>query len=36
MRFADYKDGYLHVAQGKSGGETKLQIDGAIRLAKVG
>jgi len=35
MKFADYKDGYLHVAQGKSGGETKLQIDGAIRLAKV-
>ena len=36
MKFADYKDGMLHVAQGKSGGETKLQIDGAIRLAKVG
>lgn len=36
MKFADYKDGYLHVAQGKSGGETRLQIDGAIRLAKVG
>lgn len=36
MKFADFKDGYLHVAQGKSGGETKLQIDGAIRLAKVG
>jgi len=36
MKFADYKDGYLRVAQGKSGGETKLQIDGAIRLAKVG
>lgn len=36
MKFADYKDGYLHVAQGKSGGETRLQIDGTIRLAKVG
>lgn len=36
MKFADYKDGYLHVAQGKSGGEVKLRIDGAIRLAKVG
>jgi integrase len=36
MKFADYKDGYLHVAQGKSAGETKLQIDGSIRLAKVG
>lgn len=36
MKFSDYKDGFLHVAQGKSGGETKLQIDGSIRLAKVG
>lgn len=36
MKFADYKDGFLHVAQGKSGGETKLQIDGSIKLAKVG
>lgn len=36
MKFADYKDGFLHVAQGKSGGETRLQLDGAIRLAKVG
>jgi integrase len=36
MKFADFKDGYLHVAQGKSGGETRLQIDGAIKLAKVG
>jgi integrase len=27
MRFADYKDGFLHVAQEKSGGETKLQND---------
>lgn len=36
MKFADYKDGFLHVAQGKSGGETRLQIDGSIRLAKVG
>lgn len=36
MKFADYKDGLLHVAQKKSGGETRLQIDGAIRLAKAG
>jgi integrase len=36
MKFADYKDGLLHVEQGKSGGRTKLQIDGAIKLAKVG
>lgn len=36
MKFADYKDGFLHVAQGKSGGETKLQIDGSIKLVKVG
>jgi hypothetical protein len=27
MRFADYKDGFLHVAQEKSVGETKLQND---------
>ena len=36
MKFADYKDGFLHVAQGKSGGQTRLQLDGGIRLAKVG
>jgi integrase len=36
MKFADYKDGFLHVAQGKSGGKTKLQLDGAIKLSKVG
>jgi integrase len=36
MKFADYKDGFLHVAQGKSGGETKLQLDGSIKLAKLG
>ncbi|MFS2027691.1 tyrosine-type recombinase/integrase [Massilia sp. CT11-137] len=36
MKFADYKDGLLHVAQGKSGGQTRLQIDGSIKLAKVG
>lgn len=36
MKFSDYSDGHLHVAQGKSGGETRLQIDGRIRLAKVG
>lgn len=36
MKFADYKGGFLHVTQGKSGGETKLQIDGSIKLARVG
>ncbi len=36
MKFADFKDGYLHVAQGKSKGEVKLQLDGSIRLTKVG
>ncbi len=36
MLFADFRDGYLHVTQGKSGGEMKLQIDGAIKLEKVG
>lgn len=36
MKFADYKEGFLHVAQGKSRGETRLQLDGAIKLTKVG
>lgn len=36
MKFADFKEGHLHVTQGKSGGEIKLRIDGAIKLAKVG
>jgi len=36
MKFADYKDGFLHVAQGKSKGQTRLQLDGAIKLSKVG
>jgi integrase len=36
MKFSDWKDGRLHVAQGKSGGTTRLALDGAIRLSKVG
>ena len=34
-RFSDVRDGYLHVVQGKSQGETKLQLDVSIRLAAV-
>lgn len=36
MKFADLKDGYLQVVQGKSGGDVRLQLDVNIRLAKVG
>lgn len=36
MKFADQKDGYLFIVQGKSQGEIKLQQDINIRLAKVG
>ncbi|WP_295991733.1 tyrosine-type recombinase/integrase [Rugamonas sp.] len=33
MKFADYKDGHLHVDQGKTG--TRLRISGEIRLAAI-
>lgn len=36
LKFADWKDGRLHVAQGKSGGKTRLALDGRIALSKVG
>lgn len=36
IMFADAKDGFLHVIQGKSGGMTKLRIDTRIRLEAVG
>ncbi len=36
MEFSQYKDGYLHVIQGKSQGLTRLQIDGSIRLTAIG
>jgi integrase len=36
MRFSDWREGRLHVAQGKSGGKTRLALDGAIRLGKLG
>lgn len=35
MKFADWRDGRLHVTQGKSGGKTRLALDGAILLAAV-
>lgn len=36
LKFVDWRDGRLHVAQGKSGGKTRLALDGDIALAKVG
>lgn len=36
MKFADHRDGYLYVVQGKSQGKIKLQLDAGIRLAAVG
>lgn len=36
LKFADWRDGRLHVAQGKSGGKTRLALDGGIRLSKAG
>jgi len=36
MKFADARDGFLFVAQGKSQGQIKLQIDTSIRLEAMG
>jgi integrase len=36
MMFADWRDGNLHVEQGKGRGAVKLRLDGRIRLTKVG
>jgi integrase len=36
MKFADWRDDRLHMAQGKSGGRTKLALTGGIRLSKLG
>lgn len=36
MKFADVRDGYLYIVQGKSQGEIKLQQDTRIRLESVG
>lgn len=36
MKFMAWRDGRLHVAQGKSDGETRLALDGAIGLPAVG
>lgn len=35
MKFSDIKEGYLHIIQGKSQGQTKLRFDTSIRLAAV-
>lgn len=36
LKFSDWKDGKLHVAQGKNGGRTRLALDGSIALSKAG
>lgn len=36
LKFNDWRDGYLHVTQGKSNGTVNLRLDGKIRLSKVG
>lgn len=36
MKFTDWRDGRLHVVQGKSGGKVRLALDGSIRIEKVG
>lgn len=35
LKFADWRDGRLHVVQGKSGGKTRLALDGAIGIRQV-
>lgn len=35
MKFIDWRDDRLHVAQGKSGGKTRLAIAGTVRLSKL-
>ena len=36
MKFTDWRDGRLHIAQGKSGGKTRLALDGAVGIRKAG
>lgn len=36
LKFGDWKDGRLHVTQGKTGGKTRLALDGRIEIHKVG
>lgn len=36
LKFTDWREGYLHVTQGKGNGRVKLRLDGGIRLEKVG
>jgi integrase len=36
LKFSDWREGHLHVTQGKSNGTVKLRLSGDIRLAKVG
>lgn len=36
MKFSDWREGCLHVTQGKSNGTVNLRLDGQIRIKKVG
>lgn len=36
LKFSDWRDGRLHVAQGKSGGTVRLALDGTIALSALG
>jgi integrase len=36
MKFADWREGHLHIVQSKGGGTVRLRQDGRIRLTKVG
>lgn len=36
LKFSDWREGYLHVTQGKSNGTVKLRLSGDIKLDKVG
>lgn len=36
LKFVDWRDDRLHVAQGKSGGKTRLAIAGTVKLSKLG
>jgi integrase len=36
LKFSDWREGYLHITQGKSNGTVKLRLSGEIRLDKVG
>lgn len=36
LKFTDWREGRLHVSQGKTGGKTRLALDGRIAIGKIG